>query len=1538
MSIIKVGLGSYTVEIPPGEVGVSNYQGINLSPLISDDFNAAIPSNGWSSSFHYPFFGDQFSSAMHAHPVSMKATESGLHIAHISTPKYIYDSFGEQVKYEFTFPQNHQEKIYGDLNISLDGMNATESVLVDSSDWFIKGRWQDSDSNSQLEMTFGRGSPFIYVERTEGQEDVVISLNAQSQNSIGQPDGKTNTVFEMNDVSGAYVSGELALQLLVNGVAGDAAGTQVGNAVQARISIDHNGDGTFDYIETVPFFPLDGDANNTEVYTTAEDRGAGGNVTGTLSDLNSGTIKVEVWQAFGDGQVAVDIGDVSSLTLPFEGLTDASGNGLTNQFYLGSDNGEPVLNDSPQTTETINLGEVGVDNVVDWDGPGTVWYYDGNVAGVTVNGNHYGIFAPENANLQFVDGEIRSDLAGQDYLSVAALPDNSVETVQYFHQHAYAFVTDSKVTYHQDQNTGEIITDFNLTTELKEAGFSDDALINLYRHQYINSDAQLTDYSYNSARGELKLFEGNHFSTSLEHTGVLPAIPNFMSAAQTQTVYDLLDAEYQNALSSPILVPGEDSYFAGKTIAKFSELAQIADQVGHEAAKVFYVNAVKAELEDWFTATGEEGDKQFFYNAEWDTFQAYPASFESDKQLNDHHFHYGYFLKGAATIAQFDPEWVDDWGGMVDLIIKDVANTDRSDDAYPYLRYFDPYVGHSYASGHAAFAAGNNQESSSEALNFASNLMMWGAQTGNADYQALGAYLYETELTTVQQYWFDLDNAVFPTEYEHPVVGMVWDDGGAYATFFSGAAEMIHGINYLPMSGGSLYLGLDPDYVRTNFEAVVAKNTEQGGGALPDQWVNLMWQYQAFFDPAAAVANYNNGFDSLYEPTFEQGETYVHGYHWVNNFNALGQVQAGVTADTPFFSVFNNDGLLTYAAYNPGDQAITVNFSDGYQLTLEAEEFKAVNDQQSWSSVTGAVPPSEDPQPDPDPVPGPDPVPNPDPVPDPDPDPDPVPDNPDEIFGTNQADVIHGTVNNDVMRGLSGNDVFHANAGDDEVYGGDGNDTLHGITGDDDLYGNAGDDSLYGNEGNDRLQGGLGKDFLVGGAGADIYEYIALEDSTVSQRDFIEQFQQGADKIDLKALDVGFDQLNLSHENGFTYVGIAGTQFSIQIAGVIDLEASDFVLSDTPIVIPPDDTPVDPDPVNPPDDPDPVDPPVDIPSAAIVGTDNDDVLHGTALADEMFGLAGNDVFHAGAGDDVINGGAGNDTLHGITGNDVMRGDTGDDALYGNDGNDILQGGLGADFLVGGAGADIYEYVSLNDSTASQTDFIESFVLGFDQINLSALGISVDDIEITHQGGLTYVGIADTDFSIKLAGTLNLTGDDFGFDGIDIPDNNPVPDPEPNPDPVPPPVNDPNEIIGSAQNEVLSGTLEDDVLNALAGDDQVHGLAGNDVVKGGEGNDSLYGNAGDDQLLGGLGKDFLVGGEGADVYVFEYVAESTGSQADVIEGFESGVDQLDLTAFDTSADQVVITQQNGIFNLSLNDSDFSVDFIATSQLNVDDILF
>ncbi|HEY0505961.1 MAG TPA: M10 family metallopeptidase C-terminal domain-containing protein, partial [Lysobacter sp.] len=86
--------------------------------------------------------------------------------------------------------------------------------------------------------------------------------------------------------------------------------------------------------------------------------------------------------------------------------------------------------------------------------------------------------------------------------------------------------------------------------------------------------------------------------------------------------------------------------------------------------------------------------------------------------------------------------------------------------------------------------------------------------------------------------------------------------------------------------------------------------------------------------------------------------------------------------------------------------------------------------------------------------------------------------------------------------------------------------------------------------------------------------------------------------------------------------------------------------------------------------------------------------------------------------------------------------------------------------------------------------------------------------------------------------------------------------------------------------------------AIVGGTTFTGGADNEAIQGTAGNDTINGGAGNDILTGGLGKDTLTGGDGNDVYDFNLVAESpAGANRDVVNGFVSGADKIDLSGID-----------------------------------------
>ncbi|WP_017558192.1 glycosyl hydrolase [Nocardiopsis baichengensis] len=562
----------------------------------------------------------------------------------------------------------------------------------------------------------------------------------------------------------------------------------------------------------------------------------------------------------------------------------------------------------------------GADPEVSFTSAPEVWHEEGDVVGATVGGRHYALFAPSDA--QWTRSGNAFTAPGASYYSVAVLPGPG--DLDAFAPYAHSFVTGSRVEYAYDEAAAELTSTYRLTTEPKE-GTEDGTLMALYPHQWDAAADPLTDLAYASPRGEMRVVDGARFTTELSTHGLLPGLPT-ADGADEGRMRALIDEELHH--EDPFR-GGDDTYWNGKALGRLAQLVPIADSIGYTEGRDGLLELVKGRLEGWLTAGGA---RQFHYDSAWGTMLGYPDSFGAADQVNDHDFHYGYFVQAAAVVARYDRDWAaeDAWGGMVRLLIRDVAETDPESDLFPRLRSFSPYAGHGWASGHAGFAAGNNQESSSEGMHFAAATALFGAATGDRELRDLGVFLHATQASTVTRYWQDHGGGTFPEGFEHDVVGMVWGDGGDYRIWWDGGDEEHYGINYLPITASSLYLGHDPEHA-----AAMHASLEDRLGGEPQVWRDVHWEHQALSDGPAALARFEEQWAS-YEP--EAGESKAHTYQWVSTLAEAGTVDTSVTADTAHYAVFDNGGTKTYVAYNPGTAPLDVSFSDGASMTLEAGE------------------------------------------------------------------------------------------------------------------------------------------------------------------------------------------------------------------------------------------------------------------------------------------------------------------------------------------------------------------------------------------------------------------------------------------------------------------------------------------------------------------------------------------------------------------------------------------------------------------------
>jgi len=159
--------------------------------------------------------------------------------------------------------------------------------------------------------------------------------------------------------------------------------------------------------------------------------------------------------------------------------------------------------------------------------------------------------------------------------------------------------------------------------------------------------------------------------------------------------------------------------------------------------------------------------------------------------------------------------------------------------------------------------------------------------------------------------------------------------GGKYAhnTWWIDEPRQIKGINLLPITTASTYLGRDPAFVKRSV-ATLKPETEvfaaRGKSAKPiDIWQDLFAKYLGLADAQAGLASWDRW------GSFELGDTRSHTLHWLLSLQTMGQPDFETTANTTLYSVFRRaDGQKTYLAYNAGKVPLEVRFSDGKTLQV----------------------------------------------------------------------------------------------------------------------------------------------------------------------------------------------------------------------------------------------------------------------------------------------------------------------------------------------------------------------------------------------------------------------------------------------------------------------------------------------------------------------------------------------------------------------------------------------------------------------------
>jgi endo-1,3(4)-beta-glucanase len=465
---------------------------------------------------------------------------------------------------------------------------------------------------------------------------------------------------------------------------------------------------------------------------------------------------------------------------------------------------------------------------------------------------------PTNTTFSISSNRLNMNLGDGNYLSVAAI--QSLSEAAFYHEHGYVLPASTATSFEIDYEASLVHTNYRVSTQAVRSDLSTEPVLAMMPHHYKNSDAVLTNYTFRTVRGTLKMMVGTTFDTTLSFNGLLPGytLPEGDSFERSNVVSYLNDLDSRTEIDDDENFFNADApYWNSKALYPLSQGVIIADQIGEPVLRDKLLLKLTTLLADWYTYSGATDTKYLYYNQAWGTVYYSDNEFNTARELSDHAFTHGYLIYASAIAAMYDATFVDNYGGMVDLLLNDYMYPEQDDPTFAYLRSFDSWAGHSWAHGFGFFAEGNNLESTGEALNSWLAGYLWGLATGDQARVDVAIYGFTTELSAVKQYWFNYDNDNWNPAYSQyaAVAGMVWGGKFDYATWFGANPTFIYGIQWLP-TGEYLtnYALNDAEYAR--FQTIYAKYLSAKNQTI-DTWFTNMWAIQAVLNPAVAITKFN---------------------------------------------------------------------------------------------------------------------------------------------------------------------------------------------------------------------------------------------------------------------------------------------------------------------------------------------------------------------------------------------------------------------------------------------------------------------------------------------------------------------------------------------------------------------------------------------------------------------------------------------------------------------------------------------------------
>ncbi len=474
-----------------------------------------------------------------------------------------------------------------------------------------------------------------------------------------------------------------------------------------------------------------------------------------------------------------------------------------------------------------------------------------------------------------------------------------------------------------------------VTQDLYWEGAATSSVIAVLPHQQalLGSGITTVPGHYDTSRGQLTLVQANALHLKVPLPGLLPGIPQI--PLTPSNVSDL-----RADLTSDLAVPDSEeagTYYGPKALGRLATLLQIARRIGDTTAASAILAKLRPIVIDWLTYSGPDDKHWLAYDSVWGGIVGHPSEFGNSDFYNDHHFQFGYLIAAAAAVAEADPTFVASYGAVVDLLVDDIMGAPTGSAAaasFPPFRVFSAYEGHSIASGLTTGSDGDNQESTSEAVNAWAGIAQWGMVSNRQQLVDAAVSRYALEADSARTYWLGESGRLWPAAYAHDTVGILWGGKVDFATFFDGRAGYVIGIQLLPFTFASLY--------RTDAAAAAQRSATVATADGGPEWPDLFLMDDALADPAGALAKFTPSVP------IEGGNSRSFTLYWLLTLNNLGRPRADIFASSPYGFAFGNDGALHLAAVNPTGSPLTVTWRTKQgdvvgSVRLAAGEAKTVN-------------------------------------------------------------------------------------------------------------------------------------------------------------------------------------------------------------------------------------------------------------------------------------------------------------------------------------------------------------------------------------------------------------------------------------------------------------------------------------------------------------------------------------------------------------------------------------------------------------------